>query len=357
MRSKVVLTLCLFIAFLLAANVGRCQVTLTISVTPSDTICAGQTPHFHTTPSVPGPYGHIWMVNTTNTGVTTPFYNPATLTNHDTVWCVLTNVAGDTVLDTSNYIVMTVIPAVVPSLIAGPDSVCLGSSIMVMDSVAGGTWHSSNTAILTVDTAGLITPVAPGQARVVYMITTGSCVDSVRFRVRVQIPAGPITGPNVICLDSVFFLRDTSRGGIWQVADTNVATLLAPFGVFQAQLVGTTKVYYNIANACGTYSDSMAISVINCDTVTGISFTATTAPSVNIFPNPSAGTFSVIYSGNGGDNAIITLSDLTGTKISQIALAPGKTHNWTVDIAPGLYFITSRIGTQVNTQKLVISRQ
>ena len=357
MVSKFLRTLCLFVSILLIGYSSRGQVTITISVTPGDTICAGTSPHFHTTTSVPGAYGHIWMINSVNTGVTTPFYNPTTVANSDTVWCVLTNVAGDTVLDTSNYIVMTVIPAVVPSIITGPDSVCMGSTITVMDSVSGGFWHSSNTGILTIDSTGLVTPVAPGQARVVYMITTGSCVDSVRLRIRMQVPAGPIMASSTtVCMDSTFFVRDTARGGIWTISDSTIASLIAPFGLFQAIFPGNATIAYNVANACGSFTESIAITVINCDTVTGLGNIITAPQTITIYPNPSTGGFTITNNIAGGESAAIHITNMFGQEIAGFSLAPGKVYTQNTTIAPGLYLVTIQNGISINTEKLVVSR-
>ena len=356
MRYKLLPVLSFIVCFLLAGIASYGQTTLTINVTPGDTICAGTTAHFHGTASVPGPYHFNWMVNGTVAGPFNPNFNSTTIADGDTVWCVLTNVAGDTVLDTSNYIIMSVIPAVIPSAIAGPDSVCLGSTITVMDSVSGGTWHSANNSIFTVSSTGVITPVAPGNARVVYQITTGVCTDSVRLRIRVQVPAGPIiASATTICQDSVYLLRDTARGGIWTVTDASITAQLTPFGLFQAFVPGTTTVIYNVNNACGIYSDTITITVINCDP-TAVGNVTAQKGGLNIYPNPSTGIFAVSYTSDTREPATITINNLLGAQVAQTIVDANQTYNWNLEIPSGMYFITSRSGNKVVTEKLIINR-
>jgi len=73
--------------------------------------------------------------------------------------------------------VVTVNPS--PSPITGPTSVCVGSNITLMQSVAGGTWTSSNWSVATVAPSGtnaIVTGVSPGVVTIMYRI--GSCTAS-----------------------------------------------------------------------------------------------------------------------------------------------------------------------------------
>jgi hypothetical protein len=63
------------------------------------------------------------------------------------------------------------------------------SSRTLSNSVAGGSWSSSNTAVATVNAStGVVTPVANGNADITYSITTGGCTSSDVTPLAVSLP-------------------------------------------------------------------------------------------------------------------------------------------------------------------------
>jgi len=88
----------------------------TIHITASGTtICTGTMVHFTATDTgVTSPHFR-WKVNGTAAGIDSVAYSTATLTNGDTIKCLLTNSAGDTVYAVSNNVIDTV--QVMPSAI------------------------------------------------------------------------------------------------------------------------------------------------------------------------------------------------------------------------------------------------
>ena len=58
----------------------------------------------------------------------------------------------------------------------------------VSNSVAGGTWSSSNTSIATVNASGVITAVANGDANITYTITSGGCTSTDVTPITVALP-------------------------------------------------------------------------------------------------------------------------------------------------------------------------
>jgi hypothetical protein len=62
----------------------------------------------------------------------------------------------------------------VPGPITGPDTVCLGHSIVLADTAHRGTWSSSNTAKATVTAAaGTVTGSSPGSSTITYTLANG----------------------------------------------------------------------------------------------------------------------------------------------------------------------------------------
>lgn len=95
---------------------------------------------------------------------------------------VFTGVAAGTAIITYTYtngnsctstasttVTITALP-VVPA-ISGSTSVCVGSTITLTNSTAGGVWSSSNNAIATVSTSGVVTGNASGSVTITYTVT------------------------------------------------------------------------------------------------------------------------------------------------------------------------------------------
>jgi len=86
--------------------------------------------------------------------------------------------------------VLTVNP--LPVAIAGPTSVCVGSSINLIDASSGGTWASSNPAIATIGVAtGVVIGGSAGETTITYTLVTG-CLITTPITV-VAMPGAPGT--------------------------------------------------------------------------------------------------------------------------------------------------------------------
>jgi trimeric autotransporter adhesin len=64
-------------------------------------------------------------------------------------------------------------PCIVPATITGTLSVTSGSTTALSDATAGGTWSSSNTAVGSVNTSGVVTGVAAGNCTISYTMCAG----------------------------------------------------------------------------------------------------------------------------------------------------------------------------------------
>ncbi len=351
---KYLVKLSLIVSLLFSALSSKSQ-TVTVTANHGDTICAGTNVVFHAT-TLDTTLRFKWIHNSTVVGGVGPFYANNALANGDTVFCYLTNAAGDTVLDSSNMHIFTVNTSIHPSIITGGDSVCLGSTLALFDSVSGGVWHSQNPAIFTVDSVtGVVTGVAVGMTRVVYTITTGSCPDSVRLRIRVNIAAGPLMGPGIVCRDSLFRIRDTARGGTWTVSDATIADIAFPNGTFQAYQAGTVTIYYAVTNACGSYFDSMAVSIVNCDSAAGISNNNISPVGLNIFPNPNNGEFSINYTANDNTSALLVITNILGQQVKKLDVVANKEYAVATGLVKGIYFVTLHTADKIIIQKMLVN--
>ena len=78
--------------------------------------------------------------------------------------------------------------------ITGSSSVCLDTTLALTNATPGGNWYSSDTAIITVDTAGLVSTVSVGSATIIYKLTVNSCADSVSKNITVLDCGGEVSG-------------------------------------------------------------------------------------------------------------------------------------------------------------------
>lgn len=175
-----------------------------------------------------------------------------------------------------------------PAPIAGPSSVCMGSTITMSDPTPGGTWSTAS-GIFTVGlTSALVTPISTGIAPVTYTLPTG-CREITYITVN-PLPS-PITGVAVACEGAATTLSDATAGGTWTSGATGVATVSGA-GLVSGISGGTAPITYTV-----TSSGCMAISTVT----------------INPAPNPIAGNTNVCLSGT------TTLSDAgSGTWTSSV---------------------------------------
>jgi uncharacterized protein YjdB len=86
-------------------------------------------------------------------------------------------------------------PTVDP-IVGSSSTICAPNTLALTDNTAGGVWSSSNTAVATVDTAGLVTGVAEGSAVISYTVTDNGCSTAVTYSVDVKDPVNISTQPS-----------------------------------------------------------------------------------------------------------------------------------------------------------------
>lgn len=193
------------------------------------TLCAGTT-----TTLTDATTGGLWSggssaVAVGSTGIVTGYAAGTAAIDYTTGGC--------TVSDT-----VTVNPS--PDVIAGPATVCQGSSVTATDAVAGGTW-STTSANITIDgTAGTVTGLHAGTATISY--TIGSCTAT---RVVTVAPIAAITGATTVCAGSAITLSDAAGTGVWSSADITVSVGSAT-GVITGEGAGTATLSYTTVFGC-----------------------------------------------------------------------------------------------------------
>ncbi len=145
-----------------------------------------------------------------------------------------------------------------PHTITGPNNLCVASTITLGNVISGGLWFSSNSLVATIgSTTGIVTGVAAGTVGITYQLSTG-CKNNITLTVNPLPLIAPITGNTSLCLGTKSKMNDAIPGGVWSIADTNIASI-NDTGLLSAKLPGTDTVYYKVTNGCGTATAKVVV--------------------------------------------------------------------------------------------------
>ena len=153
---------------------------------------------------------------------------------------------------------------ITPKAITGVNFICEGAATTFANTVAGGTWSTSDAGIADINTSSPvgISGVSAGAAAISY--TIGSC--SVSRAITVNTAPAAMTAPAPVCVGNVVTLSNPVAGGVWTTLSSSKATVSAE-GVIYAVGAGTTTVKYSI----GTCISSVPFTVnITPKAITGI---------------------------------------------------------------------------------------
>ncbi len=148
----------------------------------------------------------------------------------------------------------TVNPSPFAGVISGPASVCVGDTITLTDTTAGGVWGTGNAAIASVTTTGSVIGVSTGTVNIVYAVTNvcGTVSAARTITVNSYPYPGVISGETRVCVGSPTLLSETVSGGTWRVSNTHAS--ISTGGVLRGLSMGIDTVYYDVTNGCGTTS-------------------------------------------------------------------------------------------------------
>ena len=172
---KLLLTLLLLCPLFLSAQ------TITISCT-SAPVCAGVNEQFKAVAAGVAAPHYYWKRNTIHAGADTSVFTTNALATGDSLQCLLTNSAGDTVFASSNIINIIVYSQPYAGVISGADTVCLNATILLLDTTVAGLWSCSNTNASV--SGGIVTgkKVQPsfdylvfGTTDTIYYLVSNSC--------------------------------------------------------------------------------------------------------------------------------------------------------------------------------------
>lgn len=133
-----------------------------------------------------------------------------------------------------------------PAAITGPNTVCVGSSVMMNTTATGGFWGSAS-PIATVSFLGEVTGTSAGTATITYMLPTG-CIRT-RSIVVNPLPS-VIGGADAVCEGASINLSNTMTGGNWSANSSPLASINATTGMLNGLSAGNVLISYILPTGC-----------------------------------------------------------------------------------------------------------
>ena len=189
-----------------------------------------------------------------------------------------------------------------PAAIGGNAPVCLGNTVTLTDATAGATWYSSNDAVASVTTGGVVYGASAGTATISYVLLGCSATADVTVN---PLPVA-ITGTNVVCEGATTTLANADGTGTWSSVTPAKATIDAG-GVVTGVAFGTTVIRYTLGTSC--YS-TITVTVGGASSSLGGTTTVCSGNQTTLTTTKAGGTWSSsdpsIAFATGGTSAVIT---------------------------------------------------
>jgi len=181
---------------------------------------------------------------------------------------VVTGVAAGTAMITFNAtdsVIITVNPSIPQLSILGaqgngPQSVCIGDTIVLTDTVRGGLW-SSNNSFATVGTSGIVAGVSQGTSIITYGITgcpsaTVTVTVGAKVTAAIGVPTSNLfinSSTNLTCTGAQTLNPNPANGSYpWANNNSTVATMAVNTNTVTVTGVaaGTATIFYTVSPGC-----------------------------------------------------------------------------------------------------------
>jgi uncharacterized protein YjdB len=135
-----------------------------------------------------------------------------------------------------------------PATIGGTLTVCEGLTTLLSSVPSGGVWTSSDAAVASVSSTGVVSGILAGTSTISYTLSTGCAATSI-----VTVNALPVvTGTPSSCIGATSTLTGLAAGGLWTSASVGFATVGAATGVVTGVVAGTVNITYTLSTGCRT---------------------------------------------------------------------------------------------------------
>ncbi len=170
----------------------------------------------------------------------------------DTIYHIIgTN--ADFCSDTSSVRVTILSLPVIDNL--GNDSICVGTTTQLYPA-SGGVWSSNNPSIASVDTDGIVTGKAEGNATFTFTSSETQCSATTDTIVISVFPlVNKITGDISMCVGETREFSCSTQGGVWRLSNENIIIEGSPNDNpvnLKGITEGTTFISYTVGTYCQT---------------------------------------------------------------------------------------------------------
>ncbi len=238
-----------------------------------------------------------------------------------------------------------------PGVISGASGVCIGSVIVLTNTITGGAWTSSNSSLASIgSSSGIVTGIASGLVVIDYSLPTG-CTQTKTVNVNPPLPPiTSVTGSMNVCVGTSITLTDASVGGTWASSNTAIATITFGSGKVTGVAPGTTTISYTSTDGCiGTTTVTVNTSPPAIDGNRQVCLGATTTLS----DADPVGTWSTasttIISVGAGTGVVTGLKSSTGTITYTVTTGCATTAVITVNPLPVVGLISRTVCVGVDT--------
>ncbi len=249
------------------------------------------------------------------------------------------------IADKDNYRIRKISGCTTPAAgtISGSTTVCVGATVTLVSSGAGGgSWSSSAAGVATVNSSGAVTGMSAGTANITYTVTNscGSAFTTSTIAVINTPSAGTISGPSSVCVGATISLSSSgASGGSWTSSASGIATVTSGGAVIGVS-VGAATITYTVTNSCGS---------------------AYTTSTITVNPLPSAGTLSGPSTVCVGASISLSSSGATGGSwtSSSSAVATVNTSGAVTGVGVGTatitYTVTNSCGSVYATSNITVN--
>ncbi len=250
----------------------------------------------------------------------------------------ITNTCGTSVATTP----MHVGPLPDAGTVTGPDTVCVGATITLTPSVAGGTWTTKNDTNATVDlNTGVVTGHRSRRDTVYYYVTTAFGRSRVVKPIFVnEPPVFELIAPAAVAVGGYYTLTVTPTSALGGTFTTSNATMtpLIGYGFFVVMGTGTSVFTYSKTNGCGTTTKRDTVSLLLPGEVksVGLGFA-----SMKVFPNPTQGKLTVDLNTNTNEQVTLVLTNVAGQKVQEFVVPANKQNEIEINQPAGVYMMTA----------------
>lgn len=248
-------------------------------------------------------------------------------------------------------------------VIYGTSLVCIGNQITLHDTlVPGGVWSVDSTIYANINsTTGVLTGLSTGGNRMIdsqrivhvaYSVANAFGADTVRYTVIIRhTPILKVLGPNLVALGGNYYISGVPFGGTWSTSNNTVGQIVSVLdsnGVHKKSMAsfvmlrrGVDTIFYHYVDpkGCGTV-DSFWV-VYLAPLPGAVANVNGENSSVNVFPNPSTGEFTINLINENDQQAVVTISNMVGEKVKEIMMNTNEPFKIKLDEPTGIYVLTA----------------